>query len=163
MKKGTRFENSKRRFCLRLNQAEWKAINWKKFNTKYGTAYRKNQIFIDDIILVLNSWADGPLDQVSVEPNSGKILSGWMNSHNSVVAHSVGTGSDRRNFYSEYSDSTEKLSSLCRTHARELYMLSEQRGLTDFIMNELEMQASTLDYAAKVIDRYGASTYRTDD
>lgn len=159
MKKGTRFEDKTRRFCQRLGRIEWKPVNWKRFNWKYGVPYRDSTTMIDNVITILNSWAEGPLDKVSFGEHQDKQLSSWLESHNAVVANSVDIGDGRREFYADYSASTEKLSSLCQTQARKLALLCEQRDITEFLADELDMQAALLESAAEVIDRYGASTY----
>ncbi|MDF7805823.1 serine protease [Pontiellaceae bacterium B12219] len=159
MKKGTRFENRTRQFCLRFNRIQWKPVNWKKFNAHFGNAYYESQILLDDVITVLNSWSDGPLETVYFEQQPNKTLAGWLDAHNRIVAESVDTGKGRREFYANYSESAEKLASLCSIQARKLRLLTEQRGLTPYIENELAMQAASLEMAADVITRYGISTY----
>jgi hypothetical protein len=159
MKKGTRFENRTRQFCLRFNSIQWQPVNWRKFNAHFGEAYYESQVLINDVITVLNSWSDGPLDAVRFDQQPDQALASWVDAHNRIVAQSVDTGKGRREFYANYSESAEKLATLCTIQARQLRLLTEQRGLTPYIADELNMQAATLEMAADVIIRYGISTY----
>lgn len=160
MKVGTRFENRTRRFCRRLNDIEWQAVNWKKFNNAFGAPYLNCRTTLDDIAQILNSWAEGPLDVVEFEGKpQEKKLNAWLEQHNTIVSGAVDIGAGRREFYARYSDSAAELSKQCRTLSREIYKLSEQRGLTDFLVEEFEAYGAVFQTAADVIDRYGASTY----
>lgn len=159
MKKGTRFEHKTRRFCQRFGRIQWNPVNWKRFNRKYGIPYRDSATMINDLITILNSWAEAPLEEVRFGEHHDKQLASWLESHNAVVANPVDIGDGRREFYADYSASTEKLSALCQTQARKLTLLCEQRDITEFLADELDMQAALLESAAEVIDRYGASTY----
>ena len=44
-----------------------------------------------------------------------------------------------------------ELATECRTHARQLRMLCEQRDLTDFLLNEFEEQAELLEYVEELL------------
>lgn len=159
MKTGTRFENRTRRFCQRLNGMQWQAVNWKKFNEAFGVPYLNCRTMLDDISQILNSWADGPLDVVPFEGRPQKPLGAWLEKHNAIVSESVDIGSGRREFYAAYSESAAELSKQCRTQSRESYLLAEQRGLTDFLIDEFESYGAVFQAAADIIDRYGSSTY----
>lgn len=159
MKMGTRFENRTRRFCRRLNDVPWKAVNWKKFNAAFGRHYLNCRIMLDDISQILNSWSEGPLEQVTFEGKPQKKLAKWLENHNTIVARSVDIGKGRRQFYTDYSKSAAALSKQCRTLSHEIYLLSEQRGLTDFLIDEFESYGAVFNMAADIIDRYGSSTY----
>ncbi len=120
MKKGTQFENKTRRFCYRLDRIQWKRVNWKQYNKKYGAIYFEGKAASDQIIRTLNRWADAPAGQLR-------------------------------------SKNTEQMAGSCRSQARRIRMMTEQRDLTEYLIEELEMQALTLEAAAKIIDRYGAT------
>lgn len=159
MKKGTRFEDRTRRFCHRLHHVKWQPVNWKKFNATFGKAYQESRLMIDDMVQVLNNWADGPLDAVRFDGQPDKTLAAWIETHNEIVAQAVNIGKGRREFYAAYSESAEKLVTLCEGQSREMVMLSEQRGLTDFLIDEFDSFGATLEQVADIINRYGSSTY----
>lgn len=50
-----------------------------------------------------------------------------------------------------------KLASECRTHVRQLRMLTEHRDLTEFLLNEFEGQAELLEYAEELFLDYAKS------
>ncbi|WP_372846799.1 hypothetical protein, partial [Pontiella sp.] len=122
MKKGTRFENTTRYFCYRLDGAEWRKIDWKRYNQMFGAALLDGQRHVDDAIATLNRWSDSTEAQIKAaldDPHADR----------------------------------------CRDHARKIRLIAEQRGATDFLLNELDMQAATLEAAAKIFDRYAATFY----
>ncbi|VGO19691.1 hypothetical protein SCARR_01750 [Pontiella sulfatireligans] len=157
MKKGTKFENKTRRFCYRLDGVGWIPVSWKSYNQKYGVAYHESRELLDSVIEILNSWADGPLEQVRFEDQPYPALTNWVRSHNQVVSKS-NDGFERK-FYAEYSESTQKLAEVCRSQARKIRMLSKQRDPTAFLLYEFDMQAGTFEYVAKIIDRYSTTVY----
>ena len=158
MKKGTKFENKTRRFCYRLDGISWKTVNWKRFNQSYGTVHRESNTFIDGLVEILNSWSDEPFEPIQFESEPERALVNWAGNHNKVVGNGIGGDSFSRKQYAEYSDSTRELAEVCRSRAKKIRMLSEQRGLTDFLYKEYDMQAATLEYFAKIIDHYTTST-----
>lgn len=158
MKKGTKFENKSRRFCYRLDGVKWKAVNWKRFNKDYGTPYREGNIFIDGLIEILNSWADEPFDPIHLEEETERTLVDWASTHNKVVGNGIRNDTFQRKQYAEYSESTRQLADACRSRARKTRMLAQQRGLTEFLCKEYDMQAGTLEYFAKTVDYYTTTT-----
>jgi hypothetical protein len=157
MKNGTKFENKTRRFCYRLDRVGWTPVNWKSYNEKFGVAYLESRELLDSVIEILNSWADGPLEQVRIEDKPNPALTNWVRTHNQVVSKS--SDGFQRKFYAEYSESTQKLAEVCRSQARKIRMLSNQRDPTAFLLYEFDMQAGTFEYAAKIIDRYSTTVY----
>ena len=116
MKTGTRFEDSTRHFCYRINNCIWEPVNWKTYNRKYGTAFRKHQEFSERILSLLK---------------------------------------DREHFTSKKAN---KLAGDCRTHARQLRLLIDQRDLTSFLQSEFENQAELFEYAAQFFHRQATQT-----
>ena len=159
-KAGTRFENKTRHFCYRLGGVHWKAVDWKRYNEKYGNPYLRNRMFTDGIIELFTNWGDTPMERVSIKENPEKSLISWSKSHNETIGkHRSGP---KKRFASEYSKSLKKLSESCSSRAQTIRMYSEQRELTGFLREEFDSQASTLDYAAKVLVRISrnAQDYR---
>lgn len=107
MKSGTRFDKKVRHFCHRIGKDDWVAVNWKSYNRKYGTKYRKHDLFCDQILAILK---------------------------------------DRKNFKGSKKRAGE-FATECRTHARQLQLLSEQRDLTEFLRSEFEENIELLEYA----------------
>jgi hypothetical protein len=122
MKKGTRFENKTRYFCYRLDGAEWRKIDWKRYNQIFGAAYLDGQEQVDNAIATLNRWSNSSAEQIKAAIN-------------------------------------DKHADHCRDQARKIGLIAEQRGATDLLLNELDMQAATLEAAAKIFDRYAATFY----
>lgn len=159
MKKGTKFENKTRRFCYRLNGVEWKTVRWKTYNEKYGKLYRQSEMLSDGIFEIINSWSDSPLSKISISDNPERNLTSWAKSHNQVIQKYNRGTHKKRNILTEYSDSLENLSDVCRGRARQINMFSEQRDLTGFLREQFDSQSSSLDYAAKIIDRCGDTIF----
>ncbi|MEE9368054.1 MAG: hypothetical protein V3V05_04220 [Pontiella sp.] len=158
MKKGTRFENTTRRFCYRLDRVKWQSVSWKRYNQQFGTLYLESNLLIDSIIEILNEWSDEPFKDVQLDSDTERALISWADSHNHVLKNYGGKGSFNRKFLSDYSASTHELAEVCRSRARKIRMISGQRGLSQFMLNEYDMQAGTLEFFGKMIDRISTST-----
>lgn len=160
-KAGTRFENRTRHFCLRLDNLEWKAVNWKKYNKEDGTFYRQSCQFTDGVIEVLDNWGETPRDQINLTENPEKSLIDWKDSHNEIISKNWGD-SRKKYFAAEYSESLMVLSKTCSSRARKIRTYIQQRRLTGFIRQELDQQANDLDYISKMFIRAGnmAQDYR---
>jgi hypothetical protein len=166
MKEGTRFENQTRRFCYRLTDVQWKAVNWKKYNDKYGKLYKENEILIDSIFEIANLWYEDPFSKVTADEHPDMGLRKWSTSHNHMVNRIVRMrdkgratphqlDNTNKQIRKDLGDSAEDLSTVCRGRARQMRLLAAQRELTDFLHKEFEGFAYRLDYAAKQIERYG--------
>ncbi len=161
MKEGTQFENRTRRFCFRLTGNQWKSVNWKKYNDKFGRFYHQNALFTDGVIEVLTEWGDTPRDRISVVEHPEKSLISWVTSHNQIIKIHGGPTQKKR-FAAEYSKSLKTLSDTCARRARQTRMFSEKNKLTGFLRDELSRQASTLEWMAKLLTRisHNAQDYR---
>jgi hypothetical protein len=53
MKTGTRFDRDARHFCYRVGRNDWKPVNWRAFNGKYGSRIRRHDGFCNDILAAL--------------------------------------------------------------------------------------------------------------
>ena len=106
-KTGSRFQESTRYFCSRFDKNDWRRVNWKSFNSKFGRTYREHDLFYDELM---------------------DIFDKWKSPHESAekAAHLAGE---------------------CRTHARQLRKLSEQKGLTEFLLNDFESKAALFESA----------------
>lgn len=118
MKSGTRFEES-RHFCSRMGKNDWKPVNWKAFNGKYGKAYRTHEALCLRIIDIFSS-----------EQN-----------------------------YTATQKQAKSLAAECRTQARQLRLLCEQQGLTDFLRMDFEERAELLEYASELFGSYAKSRH----
>lgn len=114
MKQGTRFDEAERHFCCRIGQGDWKKVNWKSYNRKYGHPFQEHKAFCAEILDIFQS--EKPFNASMKEAN--------------------------------------KLATKCRIHAHQLRILSEQRDLTDFLLNEFEDQAELLEYAEDLFLKY---------
>jgi hypothetical protein len=63
---------------------------------------------------------------------------------------------DRENFKAS-SKTAGELATQCSTHVRQLEMLTEQRDLTGFLLNEFEEHIELFEYAEKLFDNYAKS------
>jgi hypothetical protein len=58
MKSGTRFDREARHFCYRVGRNDWRPVNWRALNGKYGLKYRRIDMFCEHIITLLNQGED---------------------------------------------------------------------------------------------------------
>jgi hypothetical protein len=134
MLKGTRFENSARRFCFRLAGNQWMKVNWKSYNEKYGKTYVTNEQFTTDVIQFFEQWGEGPLDKLNI-PHTSPKLATWAKSHNAILWK----GGTRKHFKPEaYVRSMDKLSGICAGRAAQIRKLMADRNLTMFLRQESE-------------------------
>jgi len=165
MKEGTQFENKVRRFCYRLNDVQWGAVNWKKYNTEYGYAYRETEALVESIFEVVNGWYEDPFGPVS-EDHSDYDLKKWSNEHNHMVNRIVRLSDKGRASVSELNstnkqirngigDSAEALSDFCEKRARTIEFKAQKKDLTGFLRDEFEGYVYLLEYAAESIDYFG--------
>jgi hypothetical protein len=157
--KGTRFANQTRRFCCRLERTRWVAVPWGQLNRQYGSVYAENAQMIEGLNDLLEVISEEPLGAIELDGSPGKELASWMELHNRVVHRSPGEGSSRRKFYSDYAASAKKLASMCRSQARKAELVAGMRGLTPFMLSEMEGQVQALNNYAEVIEYVGAQTY----
>ncbi len=152
MKEGTKFEDRTRRFCYRLIGNQWKSVNWKVYNGKNGTFYRQQKMFTAGIIELLENWGDTPKDKVSITENPEQKLVSWVDSHNEMIVR-YGRNSKKKRFADEYSESLHELSEACRSRAILIRTFSDQqrRELTEYLRDEFDMQATTLDNIANLL------------
>jgi len=152
MKEGTKFEDRTRRFCYRLTGNQWKPVNWKKYNDKYGKFYRQHAMFTDGVIELLINWGDTPKDRVGITENPEQSLVSWIESLNAMIGKYGGSGK-KKQFAGEYSESLHRLSESCSSHANQIRAFSDQqrRELTGFLRDEFDMLATTLDSFAKLL------------
>jgi hypothetical protein len=160
-KAGTRFENRTRHFCRRLDNLNWRAVNWKKYNKEYGAFYRQNSLFTDGVIEVLDNWAETPRDRVEIVENREKSLIVWQDAHNAILSKNH-NNSRKKYFAADYSESLKELAAKCSRRARKIRMYTQQRHMTGFLRQELDQQANTLDYISTLLIRIGnmAQDYR---
>lgn len=163
---GTKFENQTRRFCYRLTGTQWKPVNWKQYNKKYGQLYRTNDQLIESIFAIINQWYDSPFAKVSADDHPDYDLQKWSTAHNQMVNRIVRLNDKGRatrheldntnkQIRKDIGDSAEALAKVCNSRARQMRLLSKQRELTEFLRKEFEDSAASLEYAAKSIDRFG--------
>ncbi len=150
MKKGTRFENSVRRFCYRVDRLDWMKVNWKKYNDKYGKLYFQSSALVDGIVEIINTWSDKPHNHIALTGTAERALTSWAASHNDIILKK-----DSANFDADYGSSVLELASLCKGRSRQTRMFSEQRELTGFLREEFEKQSRWLGDAAENIERFG--------
>jgi hypothetical protein len=163
---GTKFEKLTRRFCYRLTDTQWKTVNWKQYNKKYGRLYRANDQLIDSIFDIIKQWYDSPFARVSIHDHPDYDLNKWSTAHNHMVNRIVRLSDKGRatphelnntnkQIRKDVRDSAEALAAVCRSRARNMQMLATQKDLTEFLRQQFEDYASGLEYAAQSIDRYG--------
>ncbi len=162
---GTKFENQTRRFCYRLTGTQWKTVNWKQYNKKYGQLYRTNEALVNSIFEIINNWSEDPFGRVGGENNPDLGLRRWSDAHNNMVNRIVRTAGTRitqhkldntnKQISKDISDSAIALAKVCENRARQIKLLATQRELTEFLRKEFEDYAYSLEYAAKSIDRFG--------
>lgn len=153
-----------RRYCYRLSGLEWKTVNWKKYNKKYGASYLQNDALIDEIFVLIWEWFNNPFTEVSTEnlPDSGLLK--WAKNHNQVASrierisnttisqHKLdNTNKQIRN---DLIDSAEALSDVCAKRARQMRFFSDQKELTGFLHQNFLRLAERLDNAEELLDGF---------
>ena len=155
-----------RRFCYRLTGDQWKPVNWKKYNEKYGKLYRDTEQLIDSIFEVTDIWYDEPFRRMTADNHPDAGLRKWSTEHNRVInrimrlsdkGHCSQHELDNTNkrIKQDMHDSAEALSAVCRNRARQMRLLATQRELTGFLRKQFEGFADRLDSTAVQIERYG--------
>ncbi len=141
-KEGTQFENKTRRFCYRITDSEWIAVNWGKYNKKYGLAYFENEQIVGCLEDIYAGWKDNPSNGVYLDANSDRRILSWSQSHNLLTKKYRGQGK----FRAEYAKSLTKLSSLCKNESTRIqrFLSAEEKFLTDFLRDGFKRQANTL-------------------
>ena len=158
--------NKTRRFCYRLTGDQWKPVNWKKYNEKYGKLYCDYEQLIESIINVTDIWNEEPYARMTADDHPDAGLRKWSAEHNRVINRIMRLSDKKRCFQHELDntnkrikqdmhDSAEALSAVCRNRARQMRLLSKQRELTGFLHKQFEGFADRLDKTATEIDRYG--------
>lgn len=140
-KEGTQFENKTRRFCYRITGSRWIAVNWGKYNTKYGIPYSENEQLIQCLKTIYDEWDGDISDRVHLETGSDRRILSWSQAHNEITTKYRGQGK----FRSECSKSFANLSSLCRSEftVTKHFLSSEEKYLTDFLSDGFERQVHT--------------------
>ncbi|MDF7825010.1 serine protease [Pontiellaceae bacterium B12227] len=155
-----------RRFCYRLTDERWGAVNWKKYNAKYGKLYRQNEELIDSIYDAADTWYGNPFSRMSFEDHKDSGLRKWSDEHNSMVNRIERTMDQRitqhkldnvnKQIRKDMFDSAEALSTTCRNRARQMRFLADQKELTGFLRNGFHQLSERMEHAATAIDDYGA-------
>jgi len=155
-----------RRFCYRLTGNEWKSVNWKKYNGKYGKLYRESEELVDSVLEVANTWYDEPFVRMAAADHTDPDLRKWSTEHNHMI-NRITRLSDKgrcsqheldntnKRIRKDMQDSATALSAVCRKRARQMRMLSKQREFSGFLRNEFETFAARLDITAWEIGHYG--------
>jgi len=155
-----------RRFCYRLTGNEWKSVNWKKYNGKYGKLYHENEALVDSVLEVANTWYELPFGRMAANDHPDADLRKWSKEHNRMI-NLIMRLSDKRTCSQHELDNTNKrirkdmqdsataLSAVCRKRARQMRMLSKQREFSGFLRDEFETFAARLDITAWEIDLFG--------
>ena len=135
IKKGTRFNKKSRRFCYRLGNSEWIAINWKEYNKKYGNSYQENGELIHslwDVYLSLRKHRRG--SGIGPDRQAYPMVLSWVKSYNRKV--------DRE----ERIASVSSLGRLCRGRAKKLnkFLKYQNRNMSGFLVNEFRQQSEML-------------------
>lgn len=155
-----------RRYCYRLTDVQWKVVNWKKYNEKYGAAYLKNNALIDEIFEVADNWYQHPFRKISTEklPDSG--LQKWLKNHNHMInriermnekgrATQHELDNTNKQIRNDLIDSAEAFSAVCTSRARQMNFFSDQKDLTGFLQKEFHRLAKRLGYASEQLDDFG--------
>jgi len=155
-----------RRFCYRLSGNEWKPVNWKKYNEKYGKLYLEKEAFVDSILEIVNNWYESPFGRMLIDESSDSDLRKWATEHNHMI-NRIDRLSDKgrcsrhelentnKQISKDMQDSATALSAVCQKRARQMHILAKRRGLSNFLQKEFEGFAGRLDLAAWEIDCYG--------
>lgn len=151
------------RYCYRLDGLQWKPVNWKKYNEKYGKASLENNALINDIFELIWAWHDQPFDKISTENHADHELQKWSKNHNYMVnriermnkkgrATPHQLHNTNKQIRKDLIDSAEAFSKVCQHRARQMRFLSDQRELTGYLREEFLRLVERLGNASKVLD-----------
>lgn len=154
-----------RRYCYRLTGVQWKAVNWKKYNDKYGAAYLENDALINEIFEIIWAWFNNPFIKVSTENHPDSGLLKWAKNHNQVVSRIERISNTRisqhqldntnKQIRKDLIDSADALAKVCTDRARQMRFFSNQKELTGFMRKEFLRLAERLDNASEQLDDFG--------
>lgn len=154
------------RFCYRLTNSQWKSINWKKYNDKYGKLHCDNQELVDSIFEIIDNWYAAPYGRMSADNHPDSGLRKWSTSHNHMI-NRIGRMREQgratqheldnvnKRIKKDMRDSAEDLSAVCRNRARQMRLLANQKDLTGYLRDEFNGFANQLEKNANYIDVYG--------
>ena len=153
------------RYCYRLAGNRWRPVNWKKYNEKYGKQFRESEQLVESTIEIIDAWSDAPDRRMTADQHPDSELRKWAVEHNRVVnrftrmrdkkavtSHELHNTNKR--LQQDMVDSAESLSSVCRSRARQMRLLAQQRDLTGWLRNQFESLAERLERVAESIDDF---------
>ena len=153
-----------RRFCYRLTDLEWKAVNWKKYNENYGFFFVENDALTDEIFEVIWSWFSNPFTKVSTENLPDSDLIKWAKNHNQVVSRIERISNTRitqhkldntnKQIRKDLIDSANVLSAVCAKRERQMRLFSSQKELTGFMQDKFLRLSKRLGNASKQLDGF---------
>lgn len=153
------------RFCYRLKDRQWVPVNWKKFNGKQGALYRSTEENVDELLSAAYRWYNAPNKAVDFSDHPDMGIRRWSKDHNLMVSkieRMLDQGrctqkeldSINKRIRDELMDSAESLGELCHQRARQVRMLSQQKGLTGYLEKEYESMSDRLEGFNRSVANY---------
>jgi len=146
--KGTRFEKKIRRFCYRIANDEWKTVNWRTYNKKYGKVYLKHQIFVDELIHLIEEWSKQPFLTMSSTSVHSALLKGWIKKYNATLETQEKNSS--KTFLKQYAKTFLDLEKCCQHEITQIKKFKKDPQLTEFIQEETTKQILQLEFIAEI-------------
>jgi len=166
-KKGhTRLRNKKMsRFCYRLTDLRWKAINWKKYNKKYCTVLDKTKKSVEDFFVIITEWSESPFSKIPPKKLKDLDLQKWAKNHNGMVnkikkmsKKGQATEAQLKRINSQIRtdliEGARDLSAVCARRIRQIKMFEKQKELTGFLRLEFVRLETRLHRAKDFFDSF---------
>ena len=161
MKEGTKFENSVRRFCYRMDNVQFSPVNWRRYNEKYGKPYLVAQSSIESVFEIINNWYDDPFSRAPTRNLPDSSLHSWARKHNVMVDRvnkirkSGGSRTQLAHVRDEVQQSAHDLAVVMHRLATDMQKIADDPGLTGFLREEFGGYAGGLEFASEVLDYVG--------
>jgi hypothetical protein len=145
-------ESKVRRFCYRLTDVEWKPVNWKKYNAKYGELYNKSQQLVGSVFGIVIVWSNDPLAYVDAENHPDSDVRKWAVSQKYLADHFKKRNKSLKQMKKDLRDSAGTLSMVCSKRARQMHLLAGQKELTGFLKDQFSQFGYNLEYISELLE-----------
>ena len=163
-----------RRFCHRLGEDRWLAVNWKKYNKRYGQVYIENQHMVAPIFEAVYEWIDNPYSAVFYRGPKDPTIREWLEAQDQVVERLAGyrklnrvtqskLDSMNHHVQREVLASSVKLAAICDRYARRMQLLKSHKDPTGFLQEEFDDYGERFERTAVYLNivgkRYSRDNY----
>jgi hypothetical protein len=155
-----------RRFCYRIVCDDWKAVNWRTYNSKVGRQYREYEAFVETVERLYEAWAEAPYGRLVSDNLEDGRLKNWAKRHNEMIDGLIKFGERKYAGHKQLEQANDEIKEemrsrarvlvmLCRKSARDLLRLADQKNCTGFLKKEYRRFAAELEFTAKKAELTG--------